>query len=71
MEESIVVVKFIPLGGEKVFIKIDKDGKILELVKDSNKLFNKWFNIVREWEICHMDMIRYIWCCIYEVPFHA
>lgn len=71
MEEGIVTVKIISLGGEKVFLKVDEDEDFNDLVKDSNHLFNKWFSILRRWETRDVAGARYIWCRMYEIPVHA
>lgn len=50
MNEGIVYIKVIPLGGEKTFLKADENKDFKTLLKDSQKFFQQQFNIVREWE---------------------
>ncbi|XP_058764805.1 uncharacterized protein LOC131638270 [Vicia villosa] len=71
IEEGIVTVKVIPLGGEKVFLKIDEEENFRELLEDSKQCFNKWFSLVRPWEPRDVGAVRFLWCRIYGVPVHA
>lgn len=59
IDEGIVTVKFIPMGGEKVFLKIDEEEDFGELVKDGKTFFNRWFSILRKWEPRDAASARY------------
>lgn len=70
-DEDITTIKVIPMGGEKVFLKMDEEEDLKELMNESNHLFNKWFSVVRAWETRDISLVRFIWCHMYGVLVHA
>lgn len=50
IEEGIMSVKVIPLGGDKVFLKVDEKEDLQSLMKDLEKNFQEEFSTIREWE---------------------
>lgn len=70
-DEWINTIKVIALGGEKVFLKVDEEEDFNVLMKESNQLFNRWFNVGRAWETRDVSVTRFTWCRIYRVFVHA
>lgn len=62
VEEGLLTIKIIPMGGEKVFIKVDEDKDFKELLKESQDFFHKWFSAIREWKSNDTGGTHYIWC---------
>lgn len=71
VEEGIVTVKPIPMGVEKVFLKVDEEEDFKEVVKDSASFVNKLFSVIREWETKDVVAGRNVWCRIHGLPIHA
>lgn len=71
VDEGIISVKVIPLGGEKVFLKADVEEDFNSLVKKSESFFNQWISTVRTWEPIDVAVARFIWFILYSIPIHA
>lgn len=71
IDEGIVTMKVIPIGGGKMFLKPNEDEYFNALVKESAEVFKQWFNTIREWDPRHVGRAQYIWCRIFGVLIHA
>ncbi|XP_058759957.1 uncharacterized protein LOC131633263 [Vicia villosa] len=71
INEGIVTLKAIPMGGEKVFIKIGEDEDLCSLKKDYDSVLNQMFSVIRKWETRDVGGARYMWCRMIGVPIHA
>jgi hypothetical protein len=71
IEEGITSIRVIPMGGEKVFIKVDEKEDFSTLVKETNHFFQQYFTIIREWEPRDSAGARYVWVRVLGVPVHA
>ncbi|MCH79669.1 transcription factor PIF1-like [Trifolium medium] len=70
-EEGIKSVRVIPMGGDRVFMKVDEEEDMRMLVKDSEQVFQQLFRVVREWEPRDVGGPRYVWVQVLGIPAHA
>ncbi|XP_058787158.1 uncharacterized protein LOC131661586 isoform X1 [Vicia villosa] len=69
--EGIATIKAIPMGGERVFIKVDEDEDFKSLVKEYEGFFQQEFSIIREWNPRDIGGARYVWVRAWGIPIHA
>jgi hypothetical protein len=71
MDVGILSIEIIPMGGDKVFIKVHDDEDFHSLVKDAREVFQHWFIKIEEWFPEVVMRERVTWVRLYGVPVHA
>ncbi|MCI39173.1 DUF4283 domain protein, partial [Trifolium medium] len=59
------------MGGRKVFIGIDENENMEELVKEEELTLRKWFQNIVKWSPDQLVRERYCWICIHGIPLQA
>ncbi|WJX63961.1 hypothetical protein P8452_48790 [Trifolium repens] len=70
-EEGITSIRAIPMGGDRMFLKVDENEDFKLLVEESQQFFQEVFSVIREWEPKDVRGARYVWVRALGIPVHA
>jgi hypothetical protein len=71
MEAGIYSISTRYMGGKKVFIGINENENMAELLKEEETTLRKWFSSIVKWSPDQIAKERYCWICIHGIPLHA
>ncbi|XP_058721589.1 uncharacterized protein LOC131593256 [Vicia villosa] len=70
-KEGIMTVKVIPMGGERVFLKVEENEDFNSLVRESSIIFIRELSVIRKWEPRDVRGSRYVWMRVLGILIHA
>ncbi|CAI8600377.1 unnamed protein product [Vicia faba] len=71
MDVGILSLEVIPMGGNKVFIKVQEEEDFHTLFKEAKEFFQYWFTKVEEWYPKAVMNGKITWIKMYGVPIQA